>query len=762
MARTLNTSRRNRRLRLLLSGAQGEQLTSSHHRLMPTNGVHRVLYAYQEKTGRVYGQGIGSTSLAWYMFNAEGDVVAKDESFYDFSPLLVDRVWVLKGNVFVQTKDGSNNYLLYRSTDNGTTFSVVFTPGEGNGPASADSTNVSFLDYGLGEGPGSTIYGCEYNVNGARTAGSTNDRVRYIKSDDNGATWSTIYTFNTDGSTNNLRHGHCVGYDAQSGNVYFGNGDAGNHASFIEWDGASSFPADNGDVSVFDSTSGFNALYGQQRYRVINFVFTEDYIYTASDTSDAGETGVWRFPRGLASFTRMSEAWGEYTSYVGWSGFQHSSGKLFWCSSSQTTGEFNTIHASNDGTDWEEIGRTHLINTATNSSSATPYSFIEINDGLVIHSTRRVGGLASGLQQTGIYRLRTAKSWKGQRDNLLPLAFVSPDAPSSPTANRLGDPSADEWIDSLDGILEDDIITYGHRVVVKPGSYEATFQITPSWDGFNATYAVAANLASAVQVTGDGSVDFTLNYGSTADFIRHDHLNHAVIFEHMTVDRDNGSVDGDLVQTATNPVVAVFRDCNLGSAASRNRFNHGSASTIVTLRCRIAADSSVATALIDPANASCVHIMFSCVGTEGYRVFSNSATGATVIVLNNLLYGLVNQFTNNTPDANWHVYNNIIKTSFSNTGGTFVSGNFDYNWSNVDTSTAGGWGTNARINETSDFGDVSNDDFSISATNPYVNNLDRELTAALANKPGCLTDAEFDYDLQGNRMNATVTIGPVQ
>ena len=350
----------------------------------------------------------------------------------------------------------------------------------------------------------------------------------------------------------------------------------------------------------------------------------------------------------------------------------------------------------------------------------------------------------------------------GQRDNLLPLAFVSPDAPASPTNSRLGDPSAGEWINSLDAILEDDIITYGHRVVVKPGTYTATFQVTPSWDGFNVTYAVDANLSTPVQVTGDGAVVFNMSYAATADFIRHDHANHALIFEHMVVDRDNGSNDGDLVQTATNASVIVFRDCNVGSESSRNRLRQDSASTIVTLRCRLAADNSVAQAMARPDHASCVHIAHSCIGTGGYRAFDSVDAGAKVCVTNSLFYGLSNQFSSDTPDANWHVYNNIVYTSFANTGGNFGTGNFDYNWSNVDTTTAGSWGANSRINQDSDFGDPDNDDFSISGSNPYIGNLARQLTQTLANKPTCLNDTEFDYDINGAHYGATVTIGPRQ
>lgn len=99
----------------------------------------------------------------------------------------------------------------------------------------------------------------EYNVASSRTAGGTNDQVRYYTSTDGGRTFAVLITFNQAG-TNHVSHAHSVVQDSASGNIFFLLGDIAKSA-ILRWDGTSAAPAANTAPSAYGSTSGW-AFYG--------------------------------------------------------------------------------------------------------------------------------------------------------------------------------------------------------------------------------------------------------------------------------------------------------------------------------------------------------------------------------------------------------------------------------------------------------------------------------------------------------------------
>ena len=267
----------------------------------------------------------------------------------DTSPTTISNVTTINANyqistvfatstpnlIFVVLQDtGSaspyNNYL-YRSTDGGATLSLVFTFGNGNGPSGGNTPAVNILTSicevttpypGTSSGVGDLIFG-EYNTNTSRTNGSTNDRVRLVRSTDQGATWTPVMTWNTDGSHNNIGHIHTVRQDPYTGYIYICTGDAANKSSIIQWDGVSSW-TNNTNVSAISGWTGFHAGSGSERYRTVDVIFDANYLYAFADTytySDPSHTeaGIWRGAKDLSSYTRVNNDTVTYDGSKRWS-----------------------------------------------------------------------------------------------------------------------------------------------------------------------------------------------------------------------------------------------------------------------------------------------------------------------------------------------------------------------------------------------------------------------------------------------------------
>ena len=130
----------------------------------------------------------------------------------------------------------------------------------------------------------------EYNINGARVSGSTDDQVRVWKSTDSGANWTKLLEFNTDG-THKISHFHAVIQDPYTKWVYFLTGDIGTENSIIAWDGVSAAPAANSALSVFATTAGWKVISGSELNRHTDLCFGPAGIYSIPDAdTEAYET----------------------------------------------------------------------------------------------------------------------------------------------------------------------------------------------------------------------------------------------------------------------------------------------------------------------------------------------------------------------------------------------------------------------------------------------------------------------------------------
>lgn len=143
---------------------------------------------------------------------------------------------------------------IFRSHDRGKSFSIVdtlryFGMGEGRG----------VLPQGIAEDNRGNIYFGEY----LRKQGDF--EVTVYKSEDDGKTWHSFYTF----PAGKIRHIHAVQYDSYSEKIWIATGDR----------------SDESKIGYFYSDSNnFNVLFsGSQNFRAVSLLFTEDSIYWGMD-----------------------------------------------------------------------------------------------------------------------------------------------------------------------------------------------------------------------------------------------------------------------------------------------------------------------------------------------------------------------------------------------------------------------------------------------------------------------------------------------
>ena len=119
----------------------------------------------------------------------------------------------------------------------------------------------------------------EYFLNNKRDA-----RVRLLKSEDDGQSWKTIYSFQ------NIRHIHCVQYDAFSESIWLGTGDRDEESSI-------SFSQDKGGTWT-------KAGSGDQMFRAVSLLFTQDHVYWGSD-APTRQNYIYRYDRKSGEIERL-------------------------------------------------------------------------------------------------------------------------------------------------------------------------------------------------------------------------------------------------------------------------------------------------------------------------------------------------------------------------------------------------------------------------------------------------------------------------
>lgn len=155
------------------------------------------------------------------------------------------------------------------------------------------------------------IFG-QYNVNGARVAGGTNDWSNVLCSRQAGdaGTWDVVVEANT-GGTNFLRHCHAVMQDPYTSEFYFFYGDAATSGTYV-WDGVHPIPANTPPSQA----SQYRGWRGLDRYnnpagdynalQITSAVFLPGEILVPIDHGFTTARGVYSLSRDL---TRYEKIW---------------------------------------------------------------------------------------------------------------------------------------------------------------------------------------------------------------------------------------------------------------------------------------------------------------------------------------------------------------------------------------------------------------------------------------------------------------------
>lgn len=435
-------------------------------------------------TYRIYGSdddylyGIRSGGIDTQLFRLTSRADRPTTPIYTF-PGSVRGVWTSPTNpglVFVQDSPGNGKRRLYKSIDYGVNFGAnsplfndgqpVLRIGDIDGTEANQIDNVSILGRGLCI-VGNTVYVAEYNVNGSRVSGATNDRVCLRRSTNAGTTWSVVAEWNSDGS-HHVRHMHSVQFHA--GYVYMTFGDNNAESGILRWDGVSVLPS-NQPLSAY-----LECYTGAQRYRSGDILFPPgDYMYWMSDT-DIGdsERGVWRSRKDMTDTpVRMSAHITAVQNHSGWYGAILPSGRMIFTSFVEQPAVDRNMRwfGSDDGNDWSVVGTYQLKG---GSGGGADEMFVRNGE---LYYAKAGGAGKSSVNDTTV---------------LIPDDIIDPQRVLHPVywVSRRGRDTSDDYRGyspdrpwrRLGYALTGDRVTHGARVIVTEGNYtEST--ITPAWGG---------------------------------------------------------------------------------------------------------------------------------------------------------------------------------------------------------------------------------------------------------------------------------------
>jgi hypothetical protein len=177
-----------------------------------------------------------------------------------------------------------------------------------------------------------SCYLAEYFLNNKRNSVSD-----LLKSSDDGQSWRVIR------SLDNIRHIHCVQYDPFGKRIWLGTGDREDESSI-------SFSEDRGE--------SWNEIgSGDQMFRAVSLLFTEDYVYWGTD-APTRQNYIYRYGRDGGQIERLTAVDGpvHYSTILG-NGI-----KLFATAAEGNSEGKNPewdrkahVWASQDGTHWEDI-----------------------------------------------------------------------------------------------------------------------------------------------------------------------------------------------------------------------------------------------------------------------------------------------------------------------------------------------------------------------------------------------------------------------
>lgn len=413
--------------------------------------------------------------------------------------------------MIVEADGGTTTYKLYRTTDSGATWSLVLTEPFALIRMLTDrSICVAEID------DETVLLFGEYNVNGSRTPGSTNDAVRLLRSNDLGATWSEVTRWNTDGTNRNIRHIHCV-KQSPDGRIFVATGDSNAESAIYSWDGVTAWPVNVSPANVIQS-SGLRVVSGAQRYRAVDIAFRGDDMYWMPDTNSgatgyASESGIWKCNTDFSApaLTRVSTCNSLLTGHAGWLTVDAPDGTMLWCTGIDTPTAgflYSAVISSNDSlTDWKVVGAVR----SQASGNVTPLGFAVASGNIYLSVSNTSGKAADSTAVFG--KSEIPFKWdlvtRYEPETLHPVYWVSPST-GSDTNNGYRPSTA---FASVDYAASGDRATYGGRIQLPVGRYLYT--------GGNITPKINANARGGdplepCYITGYAATTTSLVFTSTA------------------------------------------------------------------------------------------------------------------------------------------------------------------------------------------------------------------------------------------------------
>lgn len=441
---------------------------------------------------------------------------------YTFDPAwqITHTVVLSDGSLIVQIREGTLVYGdLYRSTDKGATFNKVLEMGKYDGVRQAGCRLLS--DRAICDAGGGVLFAVLYNVSDTvggvtRTPGGLNDRISVYKSGDYGATWEIIADFNQ--GARHIRHFHCIRKDPYTGKFYIGMGDANAESYVIEWDGVSPWQSNTlPSVYAAGSITGFRAVGGEQRFRWVDALFTQDAIYSftdaAPDQRGAEENnGIWKLSKDLQSYTRSDSSVLKFQKRSGFYGLILPNGTQVWVDGqegAQTGDHFISVYASRDGENWSAIGR---LNTAPTTTQKIVTSFLNVGNRVYVTAQNTTG---KSSRETIVFDVSETEDFdkrSGRPDTLHPCYWIDAVNGVDDANPRRGYQPSLPWR-TISAAMAAGKATYAARFLLAPTADYELSAFTPDLSGATIQGDSAAPIVISTNPTATSSARFKLASG---------------------------------------------------------------------------------------------------------------------------------------------------------------------------------------------------------------------------------------------------------
>ncbi|HLN18786.1 MAG TPA: choice-of-anchor Q domain-containing protein, partial [Patescibacteria group bacterium] len=379
-----------------------------------------------------------------------------------------------------------------------------------------------------------------------------------------------------------------------AGEIYIGTGDSAVQTGIIKWDVATGVWSDNKTLTELGSISGFTSLVGAMKYKGLDLLFSGNYIMTFADDSTASESGIWRCTKDLnpANYTSVDTQILSFPNRAGWTGLKTSSGNLIFADQLGTTAtdrQINIYSSSDGGNTWTIVGKYGVI-----AGTVSYLNVMELN-GKIYLSEPGGGSAGKGAGGTAIVSEQGAYSEEFPVV-LAPVYWVAANGADN-TTNGRGWYSNLPWASAKYALLSDKM-TYGGRLIIGSGSYNAAAVAQADWNG----NAKAGTGITVIEGAGEALTTITRSAGATnSQVFWFDNTTGDVLLKSMWLYTNiTGSQElvVDTNGTYTAPATLYMRDMRVG--------NKDVAGNNATSQLRVArkADIKRCTFEVDPATNS--------------------------------------------------------------------------------------------------------------------------------------------------------------